>query len=409
MTIVYGSILYISNIYGAETYGRFSLTQTLIQFLILLFSLGIRSSIVKLTSDVNFFSNGVPLNNYLKKTIYTLLVSSTVCSLLIIFFNKWLAVVVFKDETLIIYFQYMAMFIAFTIFHSVLSEFIRAKKNFWQYSLYMYVLPPLLFLCLMVFFRRMNLQESSIILGYLLSFLLVCIMLIFYFPFSKMNVNNDYSLKRLFSLSFPMMFSSLFLFISNWTDIFMLGILSTKKDVGIYNAAFKLAIIAVIVINAINTVFAPRISELFSQNKLLKIEQEFHKARRITIYLTIPIIFILIIFRKTFLSFFGHEFIYGEIPLMIIISGLLINIFAGSVDQFMNMTNHQKQLRTFTIISASLNIVLNYLLIKKMGIIGAALASVISSITINLLCIVYIKRVFGFFTFYDFKKRRSIE
>ena len=184
----------------------------------------------------------------------------------------------------------------------------------------------------------------------------------------------------------------------------MLGILSSKKDVGVYNAAFKLAIIALIVINAVNTIFGPRISELFSQNKFDKIEKEYHNARKTTIYLTLPIIIILILFRKQLLLLFGNEFLYGETAFTIIVCGLLINIFAGGVDHFLNMTSHQKQLRTFTIISASLNVCLNYFLIKRMGINGAAIASLVSSLTINLLCIIYIKKEFGFYTFYNFKK-----
>jgi len=404
MAIVYLSILYITNVYGAETYGRYTLAQTLVQALILLFSLGIRTSIVKLTSDVNFFLNGKPLNNYLKKIVFALLASSIICAILLLIFKNWLAIEVFKDHLLADYFKYTAVFIVFVIFHSVLAEFIRAKKKFWEYSLYVYVLPPLLFFITLIAIRSKGLPESSIILSYLLSFVVICVILLFYFPFNQINVKTDYSYKKLFSLSLPMMFSALFLFLSNWTDVFMLGILSTKTDVGVYNAAFKLAIIAFIVINAINTVFAPKISELFSQNKLKEIEVEFHKARRMTIYLTLPIIIIIIAFRKQLLSLFGDDFVYGETALTIIVCGLLINVFSGSVDYFLNMTNHQKPLRTFTIISAVINIVLNYFLIKEMGINGAAIASVISSLTINLLCVFYIKKQFGFYTFFQLKK-----
>ena len=138
--------------------------------------------------------------------------------------------------------------------------------------------------------------------------------------------------------------------------------------------------------------------------KLKEIEVEFHKARRMTIYLTLPIIIIIIAFRKQLLSLFGDDFVYGETALTIIVCGLLINVFSGSVDYFLNMTNHQKPLRTFTIISAVINIVLNYFLIKEMGINGAAIASVISSLTINLLCVFYIKKQFGFYTFFQLKK-----
>ena len=239
MGLVYASILYISNTFGAEVYGRYALIQTLIQALILFFSLGLRTSIVKLTSDIHFF-NVNPLNNYLKKVLIVLLVSSLVCSILLVLLKEWVAIKVFKDQILVEYLGYTALFIVFAIFHSVLSEFIRSKERFLEYALYIYVLPPLLFIILMVSLRNYIDNESFIILSYLLSFLLICIALLFYLPFKKINHKVNYSYKRLFSLSLPMMFSALFLFLSNWTDIFMLGILSSKSEVGIYNSVFKL-------------------------------------------------------------------------------------------------------------------------------------------------------------------------
>ena len=51
-------------------------------------------------------------------------------------------------------------------------------------------------------------------------------------------------------------------------------------------------------------------------------------------------------------------------------------------------------------VGAILNLVLNYLLIPKMGIEGAALASMISLSTWNLVMVYFVKREFGFYTFY---------
>ncbi|MEL6813157.1 MAG: hypothetical protein AAFP76_17690, partial [Bacteroidota bacterium] len=101
MAVTYVGILFISNSYGADVYGRFSLSQTLLQFLVLLFSLGLGISAVKLTSDQRFFQFGKPLNQYLKNSLFLLLISSVIGAGLLFFLKEWLAISVFKDVELL--------------------------------------------------------------------------------------------------------------------------------------------------------------------------------------------------------------------------------------------------------------------------------------------------------------------
>lgn len=53
-------------------------------------------------------------------------------------------------------------------------------------------------------------------------------------------------------------------------------------------------------------------------------------------------------------------------------------------------------------ITVIINIVLNYILIKHFGIIGAAIASLVSNVVLNVLCIVFIKKEFNFYAFFKF-------
>ncbi|GAB5563385.1 MAG: hypothetical protein Wins2KO_04480 [Winogradskyella sp.] len=197
-----------------------------------------------------------------------------------------------------------------------------------------------------------------------------------------------------------MMFSAAFIFISEWTDIFMLGTMVTKEEVGIYNAAYKLATIALIVINALNTVVAPKISELYGKGDILGIKDYALKATKLITLLTLPIVLVLILFNKQLLGLFGTEFTEGSMVLIIVAVGLFFNAMSGCVGQIMNMTKHQKELKNFTVITVLVNITLNYILILKLGIIGAAIASFVSNIILNVLCIIFIKRNFGFYAFF---------
>jgi len=109
---------------------------------------------------------------------------------------------------------------------------------------------------------------------------------------------------------------------------------------------------------------------------------------------------LILLFRETILGIFGIEFLNGETALVIIGCGVLISSISGNVDQILNMTNSHKILRNITFFCFMVNVILNYFLIPVYGINGAAIASLITNVLINAICLYYIKKNLGFFTFY---------
>lgn len=404
MALSYLAILLIGNEYGAEVYGRFSIVQTVLQFAIVIFSFGMDALIVKLTADVRFFEAAKPKNNYLLSGLLFVVTSGIVGAALFYLLRKPLAYGVFKEEALIPYVALLALFFLGVLLHNFFSEFLRGTHKFITYGLVKFFLPPLIFLGLMYYFTAQSWEESSIFLAYLLGFCLLLLPLVFAIPFKSIWTPKRHSYKQMLKVSFPMMFSAAFLFLSNWTDIFMLGAMVEKAEVGIYNIAYKLAIITLLAIHAINTIIAPRISMYYSKGDVKGIKKEVQSATRIITYISLPVVLILIVFGKYLLSWFGPEFVEGYPVLVIVSLGLLFNAMSGSVAQVLNMTNHQKTLRNFTLISVFVNILANYILITTIGYIGAAYASVLSNIILNVLCILYIKKQFKFNTYFSFRR-----
>ena len=78
-----------------------------------------------------------------------------------------------------------------------------------------------------------------------------------------------------------------------------------------------------------------------------------------------------------------------------------VNAITGSVGVLMNMTNHHVALQKFTLFSAIINVLLNYFLISYIGVIGAAISTIISAMVLNLLCVLKIKREFGFYAVFQ--------
>lgn len=391
-------MLLITRKFGSVVFGRYTLAVTFSQFIVLIFTLGFPNGIIRLLTDSNHYDIK-PKSNFIYKVFWITLILSILISIILYINSDFIALYLFKDESLIEYIKIISFFILPLMFHEILLNIFRGKKDFKKYNLFLFVLPPLLFLIIYFLFFNHNLNETSVILSFSLSIFTVFILEIIFSSKLKSSIQNNYPTKQLLKLSLPMMLSGTILFLLSWTDIFMLGIMVSLKDVGIYSAAFKIASIGLIIILVFNVVIGPKIAELYNNNYMSKLKTTINKTTQLITFLTIPIFSIIIIFRKEILRFFGDDFILGESVLIILSTGVLINAISGNVDQILNMTNHQKTMKNITLFCLVENIILNYLLIPVYGINGAAWSSLITTASLNFISIYFIKKKLGFFTF----------
>lgn len=398
LILAYLVMVLITKTYGSAVFGRYSIAITFSQLLVLVFSFGLPVAIIRLLTDINHFDKQ-PKTNFLKKVMIITLISSILISIGLFFLSEIIALYLFNDQSLIVYFKILSYFIVPLMFHEVLLNFFRGIKEFKKHNLFMFVLPSLLFIGIFYWLLKSYSDEFVSILSFGLSIAIVFIIELILYGFLKYSTAKNYSTNKLFKLSFPMMLSSTVLFLLNWTDIFMLGAMVTSKEVGIYNLAFKIASIGLIIIIVINVVIGPKISELYSKNDLRSLRKTIIKSTQIIAFLTIPIIIIIIVFRTEILTYFGKDFVQGETVLLILSFGILVNAVSGNVDQILNMTNNHKIMRNLAVFCLIENIILNAVLIPKYGINGAAIASLITNFSLNFASVYYIKKRLGFYTF----------
>jgi len=390
-------MLLITRTFGSAVFGRYTIALTFSQLIVLIFTFGFPSGVIRLLTDQSHYDE-IPKTNFLKKTLWITFVSSITISILIYFLSELIAISLFKDRSLIIYLKVLSFFITPLMFHEVLLNIFRGKKEYKKYNLFLFVLPPLLFLIMFYIIYNYFYNEISVILSFGLSILIVFFIEIIFLKGVKNSIKKDYPTNLLFKLSLPMMISGTILFLLSWTDIFMLGAMVSSEEVGIYNVAFKTSSIGLIIILVFNVVIGPKISELYNRNEIKKLKKTIIKTTQLITITTIPIFLILIVFRKDILSFFGSEFILGETTLVILSFSVLINAISGNVDQILNMTNHHRLMRNIALVCLTENVILNFILIPKYGINGAATASLITNISLNLISIYYIKKKLGFYT-----------
>jgi len=202
--------------------------------------------------------------------------------------------------------------------------------------------------------------------------------------------------RAILSISMPMLMSDTMVFVIGQTDVLMLGMFRTEAEVGYYAIAVKLATLTTFVLQAINSMAAPKFSELYHTGKMEELFYVAKKSTKLIFATTIPILFCLIVFGRPILDIvFGHDFIVAYPALLFLAAGQFINSISGSSGTFLNMIGKQKVFRNIMAIAAMLNIGLNLLLIPHFGIKGAALTSMISLCFWNISTLIYMKIKFG--------------
>ncbi|GAA4068356.1 hypothetical protein GCM10022389_11910 [Flavobacterium cheonanense] len=389
----------VSNAYNVDTYGNFSLVQSTILVLTMIFTLGIQNVLIINVATTNPDDYSAQLN-ILFKAIKLILFTSIIPIIVIYFFSKFIALNIFSKEILQHDFKNIALFLLPFLLHEIILYFFIARKKFISFGLFMFVLPNTFFILLVLICKKILIQNINVTLLYGLSFLITFLIEIIYIYKPFKIISNVISYKEIIKNALPMMTSGLLLLLLNTTNVFMLGIMSTSKSVGIYNASYKIGLLVLLVLASVNVIIGPKIAELFHKNKIAELKKIIHQSTYFTAIITLPIVLFLLVFNKDLLAILGSNYQEGSTVLTITIFASFFSAISGNVDQILNMSNNQNTLLRINLICLVINILLCYILIPKYDIVGAAIASMFSTVLMNLICNIYIKKKLGFFTFF---------
>lgn len=203
-------------------------------------------------------------------------------------------------------------------------------------------------------------------------------------------------LSAVLAISTPMLVTVTMLLFISQTGVIMLGIFRTESEVGYFSIAGKLASLTSFILQAINTIAAPKFSELFHTGRIDELFYVAKKSTKLIFWITLPIFVILIVYGRPILSrMFGEGFASAYPALIMLVAGQFVSSIAGSTGYFMNMTGHQKMLRNIITVAALINVILCWVLVPRYGINGAAFSGMISLTFWNVFVLIYIKNKYG--------------
>ena len=133
---------------------------------------------------------------------------------------------------------------------------------------------------------------------------------------------------------------------------------------------------------------------------MVRLQQIIIKSNRLLFFTSLPLTLLLCFFPDMILGFLGEGFKGAWLALIILSIGNFVSSISGSIGILLQMSGHQKQYNNIITSTAISSIALNFVLIPKYGLLGAAITSSIAKIIQNLLSVAYAKKNLGILSIY---------
>ncbi len=405
LLVGYGLAIFITNKFGAFVFGQYVTALLIVEILSIISRLGIDTALVRFISRYVHKGASSLINQLFFKSIALVTLSAVVFTLLLLFFSDYIANFMNLDEEYLLIVSFS--FIPLVLYH-MNTQAIRGLKQMMSFSFLNNVAITLFTFILMVVLVAFSSSEKLPIYAYVMSVFVMTISSYFLWFFHRAkivdskqnNSESELSTKALFKVSIPLLLGQSMMLIMGKVDLFMLANMTSSDKVGIYNIALKLSMLAYMGLMAVNSIAAPKFSEIHSSGDIDALKKIVQQSTKTIFWVTFPVILLFLIFPDTILGVFGDEFKLAAMALIILSISKMFSAISGSVGTFLQMVGKQNVFQNILIFTAIINIVLNYTLIPMYGIDGAAFASAISGVIWNVLMIIYIKKNFGFYSIY---------
>lgn len=387
--------------YGADSYGLVTLSFTVLMIISIISKFGFDVSLIK---NFSISNNKETRKSYLFSLKISLSLA-LICCLVLYGFSDKIAIDFFDKPTFSSYLKWTAFSIPLWTFLLINIGVFRGMKrvalyctldNFGRFFL------SILFLLIVVTYYPDFLVYNPLMFHFfgLLVLSLISLYFIFRVIDNKKN-STKFDSKLFLKNSLPIMLSSTIVISLSWADKLFLGVYATNENIGIYDISIRIATLITFNLEAINSILSSKISKYYHEKKHTEFKSIIQFSTRLNAVLTIIVFLGIICFSEHILGFFGKEFLFGKKALIILALGQLFNSFCGPVGNVLQMTGYQKDFRNILAITLVLNIVLNFLLIPKMGINGAAISTSICLVFWNLVGTIFIRKKLKVDTFFN--------
>jgi O-antigen/teichoic acid export membrane protein len=214
------------------------------------------------------------------------------------------------------------------------------------------------------------------------------------FPaFYQKQCRPVYEGRRLFHFSWPLLFSQFLGQLLLAAATFLLGAMGAPEDVGVFGAALRTSLIASLVLASLQAVFAPLAADLDSRKEHGDLADLFKLASKWAFSPTLPICLLFMLLAEPICRLFGAPFVRGAGALAVLSAGWLVHSALGLSGTLLVMSGRSRLFLADMGLLVVLNVALCAFLIPSAGVLGAAQATALSIVLVDLIMLVQVYRL----------------
>jgi O-antigen/teichoic acid export membrane protein len=198
--------------------------------------------------------------------------------------------------------------------------------------------------------------------------------------------------RELLRTSVPLMISGIAVFVYLRANVFFLNEFESKTGVGLYNSAAAISGIAYFIPTVIVTALSPSLYRLYNTDSA-KFERSLeHLTSILMIGLSMIAIVVMLLSHRIIILLYGKSFLPAAPVLALHVWTLIPVAYGLTSSVWLAAEKHTAALMTRTVCGGIVNVVLNVLLIPRLGIIGAAIATLVAMFTASMLMLPFLGR-----------------
>lgn len=385
---------------GAAGYGVYSLGDTILTLATGLGLLGLNAGVVQYIPFYQKRQDDVGLQGVVQTTIVVPTVCGILLGILALMFEQPIVQWFGKPE-LISIMPTIAFGLPFSIFLlASVSVIIGFKQMLYKVLAQDIGLTFIKLATILFFLFFFGLTANLAMVAHVIGVIIACGIMIYFIykilPYSQ-PLKPDYPiLKQLFIFSAPVYVTHLIQRFEGQIQTVLLGLLSSLSAIGIFTIAARISVVGQMFHASIVTVAMPHVSTLYIQQEWEQLDKFYQMVTKWTFSVNLPLFLIIILFPETIINIFGNSFLQGPtmsiqgiefvpatLTLVILGTANLVNALTGICGVMLVMTE-KPMLNAFnSILAFSLTFLINLWLIPTMGVVGAAIAQLITKLTLN--------------------------
>ena len=170
-----------------------------------------------------------------------------------------------------------------------------------------------------------------------------------------------------------------------YSDRLCIGYFLSEEFWGFFAVAFYFSSAIRPLSGSIGTIVFPHMASLYGKGDKHGLSSIISNTIRFNLIFILPsTIALIILARPLIFLIFGSEYEISVLPMQILMVGVLFSLFSSNIGSAITAITRPELMRTPTVVMATMNVVLNIILVQSMGIVGVAIATAVTYLSLLL-------------------------